>query len=197
MPLHNTKGNARGMNNRIKRANSGLGPIEAFKNAKARLFKVVTRNFYNSHIALVDSPAFNQKLGDAKREIDNSSCLILARPDVARLIAVIQARRDAGVQKGNSDERSRVYDSGQHFEIMCWGASGKGTRVNATFDYIMLKEKEKWYLHHLEGTTAIPTSGGVLSPSELESSASFEEDDPFDVEDEGSFEGLRNLFPEG
>jgi hypothetical protein len=56
MPLHNTKGNARGLNNRIKRASSDLGPIEAFKNAKSRLFKVVTRNFYNAHVALVDSP---------------------------------------------------------------------------------------------------------------------------------------------
>lgn len=35
MPLHNTKGNARGLNNRIKRASSDLGPIEAFKNAKS------------------------------------------------------------------------------------------------------------------------------------------------------------------
>ena len=47
-----TKGNARGPNNRIKRASSDLGPIEAFKNAKSRLFKVGTRNFYNAHVAL-------------------------------------------------------------------------------------------------------------------------------------------------
>jgi hypothetical protein len=56
MPLHNTRGNARGPNNRIKRASSDLGAIEAFKNAKSRLFKVVTRNFYNAHVASVDSP---------------------------------------------------------------------------------------------------------------------------------------------
>jgi hypothetical protein len=37
-----TKGNARGPNNRIKRASSEL-EIEAFRNAKSRLFKVVTR----------------------------------------------------------------------------------------------------------------------------------------------------------
>ncbi len=58
----NTKGNARGPNNRIKRASSDLG-IEAFRNAESRLFKVVTRNFYNAHVALVTAQISRMNAG--------------------------------------------------------------------------------------------------------------------------------------
>lgn len=193
MPLHNTKGNARGPSNRIKRELFGLGPIEAFKNAKSRLFKVVTKTFYNSHIVLVHGPDFSEKLGNAKRSINNSSCLILTRADVARLVAMVRARRAAGVKIGNSKTSSCTYDSGQRFDIMCWGGSGKGERVNATFQYNMFLENATWYIHHLAGTRPAFTSGGLLSPSELDT---FQEDDSFDYADEEEFDALRNLFPD-
>src|SRR5215471_16427669 len=94
MPRHNTKGNDRSKKPKV----SGQAPIEAFSTAKARLLRVVTKNFYNSHVALVDSPTYKTHLGNANRPKDASSCIMATRADVNRLVLIVNARREAGVE---------------------------------------------------------------------------------------------------
>src|SRR5262245_18906382 len=167
MPRHNTKGNARSKKPKV----SGQAPIEAFSTTKARLLRVVTTNFYNSHVALVDSPTYKTHLGNANRPIDASSCIMATRADVNRLVSIVNARRKAGVESGDRcPDRSKGDDSGEYFELVTWGASGKGSTVSASFTYIMLREKNVWYMHHLD-RTSVDAQGpqAVPSPSELES----------------------------
>jgi hypothetical protein len=179
-----------------KPAISGQSPAVAFISIKARLFKVVTRNFYNSHIALVDSPNFNEHLGNAKRPIEASSCMILTRADVGRLIAVVKARRKSAIKEGAGKDRSELFDSGQQFDFMCWKEHGKGEKISGSFKYSMLKDGGIWYIHHLESVGPHSLTGGVLSPGELEhdddSDHGHESDDGYETDE--SFKELRNMY---
>jgi hypothetical protein len=189
MPRHNTKGNARSNKPKV----SSQAPIEAFSTAKARLLRVVTKNFYNSHVALVDSPTYKTHLGNAKRPKEASSCIMATRADVNRLVSIVNARRMAGVESVSADasgskdknlEGSMFYDSGQYFEFVIWGASGKGNKVSASFTYSMLKVNNVWYMHHLESISVAGQSPqAVLSLSELETG--FESDHGYTSDYEG------------
>jgi hypothetical protein len=179
-----------------KPAISGQSPGVAFTSIKAKLFKVVTRTFCNSHIALVDSPNFNKHLGNAKRPIAASSCMILTRADVSRLVAMVKARRKRPIQAGTHPDRSAILDSGQQFDFMCWGEHGKGEKVFGSFNYSMLREGGVWYIHHLESVGPHRLPGGSLSPSELEpgdeSDGGHESDDGYETDE--SFNALRNMY---
>jgi hypothetical protein len=172
---------------------SGQSSIEAFSTAKTLLLRVVTTNFYNSHVALVDSPTYKAHLGNANRPIDASSCIMATRTDVNRLVSIVNARCKAGVQsRADNPDRSILYDSGQYFEFVTWDASGKGSKVSARFTYSMLRDKNRWHIHHLESiSVAGHDPQAVLSPSELASGyesdqvyTSDYEDDEYDEDDE-------------
>jgi hypothetical protein len=183
---HNLNSKAKNVGKAIRRQQFGLGQSEGMTNSKRKLFKVVTRNFYNSHIVLTDDPKYNEKLSTAKRDIDNSSCLILTQPDLARFVSMAKAQQKKASSGAKNPDRSKTYDSRQRFDFMCWQRTGKGQKVNATFEYVMLRDRGTWYIHHLESI--------ANSPAGIDDYDDLDEETSFDYESEEDYEDLRLLF---